>query len=253
MVRLLFSALLMLCLAACESYDVVQFQATNPQQQALMRDGRPAISSRQKNSLVLVSPAGRQIKSGSRPVYVVAIYNLAKTPVDFRVSDVEVIQVVNSQSYQIPVVPYEALVHEERNRQVAAAILTGVAAAGNSISASQAGHGTFNATSYGPRGGTVTTSGSYYDPTANAIAQSNAAAQNEAMISTTLAQGQANLATLERSAIKDNTLMPGEWYGGQLHLAPPQNSSNDEAKTYTISLQVGSDKHVIDVTQVRSR
>jgi hypothetical protein len=39
------------------------------------------------------------------------------------------------------------------------------------------------------------------------------------MISATLAQGQANLATLERSAIKDNTLMPGEWYGGQLHLA----------------------------------
>jgi hypothetical protein len=253
MLRLLLSALLMLCLAACASYDVVQFQASNPRQQAMMRDGRPAISSRQKNSLVLVSPAGRQIKSGSRPVYVVAIYNLAKTPVDFRVSDVEVIQVVNGQSYQIPVVPYEALVQEERNRQVAAAIFTGMAAAGNAVSASQAGHGTFNATSYGSRGGTVTTTGSYYDPTANAIAQSNAAAQNEAMISATLAQGQANLATLERSVIKDNTLMPGEWYGGQLHLTPPQNSSNDEAKTYTISLPVGSDKHVIDVTQVRSR
>jgi hypothetical protein len=207
MVRILFSALLMLCLAACASYDVVQFQASNPQQQAMMRDGRPAISSRQKNSLVLVSPAGRQIKSGSRPVFVVGIYNLAKTPVDFRVSDVEVIQVVNGQSYQIPVLPYETLVQEERNRQVAAAILTGVAAAGNAYSASQAGHGSFSATSYGPRG-TVTTSGSYYDPTANAVAQSNAAVQNEAMISTTLAQGQANLATLERSVIKDNTSCP---------------------------------------------
>jgi hypothetical protein len=148
MKRLLFSALLLPCLAACASYDVVQFQASNPQQQAMMRDGRPAISSRQKNSLVLVSPAGRQIKSGSRPVYVVAIYNLAKTPVDFRVSDVEVVQVVNGQSYQIPVLSYEVLVQEEKNRQVAAAIFTGMAAAGNAISASQAGHGTFNATSY---------------------------------------------------------------------------------------------------------
>jgi hypothetical protein len=253
MIRVLFSALLMSCLAACASYDAVQFRASNPQQQAMMRDGRPAISSRQKSSLVLVSPARRQIKSGSRPVYVVAIYNLARTPVDFRVSDVEVIQTVNGQPYQIAVLPYETLVQEEKNRQVAAAILTGVAAAGNAYSASQAGHGTFNATSYGPRGGTVTTSGSYYDPTANAIAQNNAAAQNEAMISATIAQGQANLATLERSVIKDNTLMPGEWYGGQLHLAPPKDSSNDESKSYTISVLVGSNKHVIDVTQVRSR
>jgi len=252
MKQIVFSALLMPCLAACASYDVVQFQASNPQQQAMMRDGRPAISSRQKNSLVLVSPAGRQIKSGSRPVYVVAIYNLAKAPVDFRVSDVGVVQIVNGQSYQIPVLPYETLVQEERNRQVAAAVLTGVAAAGNAYSASQAGHGTFSATSYGPRG-TVTTSGSYYDPTANAIAQNNAAAQNEAMIAATLVQGQANLATLERAVIKDNTLMPGEWYGGQLHLAPPKSSSSDEAKSYTISLLVGSDKHVIEVTQVRSR
>jgi hypothetical protein len=160
---------------------------------------------------------------------------------------------VNGQPYQIAVVPYEALVQEETNRQVVAAILTGVGAAANSYSASQAGRGTFSATSYGSRGGTVTTSGSYFDPTANAIAQGNAAVQNEAMISATFAQGQANLATLERSVVKDNTLMPGEWYGGQLHLAPPKDASNDNSKSYTISVVVGSDKHVIDVAQVHSR
>jgi hypothetical protein len=29
------------------------------------------------------------------------------------------------------------------------------------------------------------------------------------------------MAVLEHAVIKDTTLMPGEWYGGQLHLAPP--------------------------------
>jgi hypothetical protein len=252
MKRVAVSALLATTLSACASYERVQFQASNPQQQAMIRDGRPAINSRQANSLVLVSPAGRQTKSGSRPIYVVAIYNLAKVPINFRVGDVEVIQIVNGQSHQIAVVPFEALAQEERNRQVAAAIFTGVAAAGNAYGASQAGRGSFSATSQNARGNTVTTTGSYYDPTAAAIAQGNAAAQNDAMISATIAQGQANLASLEQSAIKDNTLMPGEWYGGQLHLSPLADTSSNESKKYTITLRVGNDKHVIDVSQVRS-
>ena len=152
MKRVAVSALLATTLSACASYERVQFQASNPQQQAMIRDGRPAINSRQANSLVLVSPAGRQIKSGSRPIYVVAIYNLAKVPINFRVGDVEVIQIVNGQSHQIAVVPFEALAQEERNRQVAAAIFTGVAAAGNAYGASQAGRGSFSATSQNARG-----------------------------------------------------------------------------------------------------
>ena len=57
-------------------------------------------------------------------------------------------------------------------------------------------------------------------PAAAAIAQSNANAQNAEMISATIERGQANMAMLERAVIKDNTLLPGEWYGGQLHIAP---------------------------------
>ena len=56
------------------------------------------------------------------------------------------------------------------------------------------------------------------------------------------------MAVLEQSVIKDNTLMSGEWYGGQLHLAPPTDQGGG-AKTSIIIITVGNDRHVIDITQ----
>src|SRR5262249_43430145 len=101
------------------------------------------------------------------------------------------------------IVTYEMLVQEEKSRQIASAILTGVAAAGNAYSASQAGYGHYTT----PGGRT----GSFYSPTANVIAQNNAAIQNEAMISATVETGQGNMAAVKQSVIKENPLMPGEW------------------------------------------
>jgi hypothetical protein len=212
--------------------DTISFKASNPQQQAMMRDGQPALVSKQKNSLVLVRPASRQLQANGRPAFVVGINNIGKQPVDFVVSQVEAVQHASGSDFEMKVVTYEMLVQEEKNRQIAAAVLTGVAAAGNAYSASQA------------RGRT----GTYYSPTANVIAQNNAAIQNDAMISATIETGQRNMATLEQSVIKDNTLMPGEWYGGQLHLAPPVDQGG-APKTYTIVITVGSDRHVIEITQ----
>ncbi|WP_456770812.1 hypothetical protein [Bradyrhizobium sp. USDA 4448] len=197
--------------------------------------------SRQKSSVVLVGVAARQIQTNGRPVFVVGINNLGKAPVDFRIGQVEVMQHVAGSDYPMQVVTYEMLLQEEKNRQVAAAILTGVAAAGNAYSASQAGYGHYTT----PSGRT----GTFYSPTAAAIAQNNAAAQNEAMISTTIEAGQRNMAVLEQSVIKDNTLLPGEWYGGQLHLAPPVAAESGGQKTYTIVITVGQDRHVIDIAQ----
>lgn len=221
--------------------ETVQFRPSNPQQQALMRDGQPALVSRQKNSLVLVRPASRQFQKNGRPVFVVGINNIGKTPVDFRVAQVEATQHVAGSDSGMQVVTYEMLVQEEKNRQVAAAIFTGLAAAGNAYSASQAGHGYYTT----PSGRT----GTFYSPTAAAIAQSNATAQNETMIAAAVETGQRNMAVLEQSVIKDNTLMPGEWYGGQLHLAPPVAADGGGPKTYTIVISVGSDRHVIDIAQ----
>jgi hypothetical protein len=42
--------------------------------------------------------------------------------------------------------------------------------------------------------------------------------------------------------------MPGEWYGGQLHLAPPTDQGGGQ-KAYSIVIMVGSDRHVIEVAQ----
>jgi len=220
--------------------ETVSFRASNPQQQAMMRDGQPALVSRQKSSLVLVRPASRQLQANGRPVFVVGINNLGRQPVDFVVGQVEVVQHVAGSDFEMKVVTYEMLVQEEKNRQVAAAILTGVAAAGNAYSASRAGYGSYTT----PSGRT----GTFYSPTANAIAQNNAAFQNEAMISATVEAGQRNMAVLEQSVIKDNTLMPGEWYGGQLHIAPPTDQGGAQ-KNYTIVITVGPDRHVIDISQ----
>jgi hypothetical protein len=238
-----YFALLLLCstLSGCVTAgETVAFKASNPQQQTLMRDGQPALVSRQKSSLVLVRPASRRIQTNGRPVFVVAINNLGRQPVDFRVGQVEAVQHANGSDFEMKVVTYDMLVQEEQNRQMARAVLTGLAAAGNAYSASQAGHGSYTT----PSGRT----GTFYDPTAAAIAQNTAAVQNEAMISATIETGQRNMAALEQSVIKDNTLMPGEWYGGQLHLAPPTDQGGGP-KTYTIVISVGSDRHVIDVSQ----
>lgn len=228
-------------LAGCMTAgDTVSFKASNPQQQALMRDGQPALVSRQKSSLVLVRPASRQFQANGRPVFVVGINNLSRQPVDFRVAQVEAIQHAAGSDFEMKIVTYEMLVQEEKNRQVAAALLTGLAAGANSYSASRAGYGSYTT----PSGRT----GTFYSPTAAAIAQGNAAAQNEAMVAATVESGQRNMAALEQSVIKDNTLMPAEWYGGQLHVAPPTDQGGAQ-KSYTIIITVGSDRHVIDVAQ----
>jgi hypothetical protein len=220
--------------------ETLSFKPSNPHQQAMMRDGRPALVSRQKNSLVLVSPAARQQQTYGRPVFVVGINNIGRQPVDFRVAQVEAIQHVGASDFSMPIITYEMLVQEEKNRQIAAAILTGVAAAGNAYSASRSGYGTYTT----PSGRT----GTFYSPTANAIATGNAAAQNEAMIAATVETGQRNMAVLEQAVIKDNTLMPGEWYGGQLHVSPPTDQGGAQ-KSYTLIITVGPDRHVVDIGQ----
>lgn len=247
--RIVGGMLLAALCSGCVTGESVRFSART-QQEAMVRDGNPALVSRKKNSLVIVRPAARQFASGGRPVFVLAAYNLSRGPVDFRVSEIEVNQIVNQQTSPLRVVTFEDLMTEERNRQIFAAVVTGLAAGANAAAASQQGHYSRQSTVHTSRGTyQVHTTG--YSPTANAIAQANASAQNDAMIANTIEQGQRNMAALEQGVIKDNTLLPGEWYGGQLHISPP--TSVEGPKQYSISLRVGGERHEIDVVQDRAR
>jgi hypothetical protein len=244
--RIVLACALCALVAGCVTTETVQFRP-KAQQQALMRDGQAALISRRQNSIVMIRPAARQFQAGGRPVFAVGIYNLSGRPIDFRVANVQVVQTVNQQTVEIKVFTFEELATEERNRQVAMAIIGGLAAGANAYSASRAGYYNNTSTVSTPRGTyQVHTTG--YSPTANAIAQSNAAAQNEAMISGIVDQGQQNMAALEQGVIKDNTLLPGEWYGGQLHLQP-LSREGDGAKQYSIALLIGNERHEIDISQ----
>ena len=154
-------------LSGCVTTETVRFQP-KPDQQALVRDGQSALVSRRKNSIVLIRPAAREFRTGGRPVFVVGINNLSKGPLEFRIADVQATQAVNGELAQLKVITYEELAQEERNRQIASAVLVGLAAGANAMAASQAGYYNSRSTVYGPGGGySVHTTG--YSPAAAAI------------------------------------------------------------------------------------
>src|ERR1700710_123126 len=161
--RVVLAVALCAALAGCVTGgETIAFRSTDPNQQTLMRDGQPALVSRQKNSLVLVRPASRQLQANGRPVFVVGINNIGKQPIEFQVAQVEATQHVGASDYGMQIVTFEMLQQEEKNRQVARAVLAGMSVAANSYSASRAGYGSYTT----PSG----RSGTFYSPTAAAIA-----------------------------------------------------------------------------------
>ena len=136
--RIVMACALAALVAGCVTTETVQFRP-KAQQEAMIRDGQAALISRRKNSIVMIKPASRQFQVGGRPVYAVGIYNLSGVPINFLMANVQVNQLVNNQTVALKVFTYDELVTEERNRQVAMAIIGGLAAGANAYSASQAG------------------------------------------------------------------------------------------------------------------
>lgn len=213
--------LAVMCGACVTSTETVSFKA-RPAQEAMVRDGVASIISRQKASEVTVRPALREVPIGGRPIFFVQIRNLSKGPINFVVRNVQVEQIADGAEYKdLHVYSYEELNAEEHNAQVNRAILVGMASGLNSYSAGR----------------------SYWR-------QANAADQNAQLAAQTAANGQANLAALESTTLKDNTIMPGEVVAGQLQMDAPEDQAG--RKDYVIRISIGPDRHEIFVSQARA-
>ena len=228
--------------------DRVRFQA-GAGQTVMLRDGVPAVSSTKKETIALLRRAGREIPQGSRVGYVLAVNNRTGRPIDLTVSGIRAVQTFEGKPSQgIAVLTFEQLQREEKNRQIAAAIIVGLAAVANAAAAANSGYYNNRTTISTPRG-TYIANTTGYSPGLAAIASANAANQNAQMIDATIAQGQANMATLEREYLKDHTLLPGEWHGGLIGIEPPISDGSSTPKTYEIQVTVGGDTHVFNMIQ----
>ncbi len=182
-----------------------------------MREGSSIITSRGRNSIVTMRPATRE--ASSQPVFIVGIQSVSRQPLNFRVSQATAVQIVDGRSdRQLKVYSYDELVAQERNAQIGRGLLV---AALSGVNAGLAGR----------------------NPNAAAAAEE----QNAALAARVAAAGQQNLQALEELALKDHTLMPGETYAGKLALEGPDSS----AKSYSIALAVGPDRHEILVMHGR--
>lgn len=124
---------------------------------------------------------------------------------------------------QVEVLAFTALAAEERRRQAWAAVAAGLAAAGNSMAASQAGYSSYsgtaytNASAYGSGGfasanATTQFSGTTYNAGAAYAAQARANAENARLLSAVEAQNALRSQQIGE-ALRPHTLAPGESHG----------------------------------------
>src|SRR5262249_30654590 len=147
---------------------------------------------------------------------------------------------------------YDELVQEEETRQKVAAFGAALSGFGRAMSAASAGNVTTTGAvaTQGPYGTTYGTySASTYDPARAQMAQSLAAAETSADFERLRAQGETNLRALDATILKDNTVMPGEWYGGTIVLAPPAKSASG-GKDYSIVIDFGGEEHTFAVSHL---
>lgn len=214
-------------------------------QMSRMTSGVEAIDSAQQNSNVRVFEDEGKVKKRGR--FAVSVFNASNVPINF---GTENISIVFGDGEPVPVVTYERLLKEEKNRQMWAAIAVGLSAAGNSLAASQAGYSsgtaTYSGTTYGSYGsynsfGSVSYSG--YNGSAAYAAQANANMQNQALFDRLAASNAANLQALKDN-LRTTTVDPGNGFGGMVTFELPKAARKLKAPVVVrIIVDLGNDRH----------
>lgn len=241
--------ILTLGLMGCSTHSIELSAA--PGQEKIIRDGSPTLVSK-KRAVVMLRSNTRQVKGSARPAFTIAVWNPSNKNETLYESQITATQSLSGKAAPVRVYRYAELVQEEQNRQTVAAIGAALAGAGRAMSAANAGYvnttGSVNAYSpYGNSYGTYTAT--TYDPLRAQVAQNMASAQTANDFDRIQAQGEANLGMLQQTILKDNTVLPGEWYGGTVVLDPP--AQNDKgASNFEILVPFAGEEHVFNVAYV---
>lgn len=239
-----------LTLAACAAQEKVLLTAA-VDQEAIVRNGVPVLVSNKKN-LVMLRPNARQFAGHTRPAFTIIVRNQTNRPETLLESTITAHQTIGRKQVAVRVIRHHELVAEEETRQTVAAVAVALGGVGRAMSAANAGRVTTygDVSAHGPYGSSYGTyHATTYDPLRAQAAQSIAAADTAADFAMIREQGERNLASLEQTILKDNTVMPGEWYGGTIVLEPPARSA-EGARDYAISVAFAGEEHVFSVSQV---
>lgn len=217
-------------LTGCVTVEKTTF-AKQAGQEVLVRSGRDAILSQTGSTQLIVAPVSRT-QQMPRPTYVALIRNLGSKPVTLRYSDISVIQTDTGKPLKVWTV--DQLQSEARGQAIALAILGGVAGAASGY---YSGSGNVNGYHYSYSG--------YNSAAGSAIAAEN--------IRSATIEGELNVAALENNMLMDNTILPGESYGGAFVFDAAKVAKLSDPKQYTINFKIGADVHKIQLTVTKEK
>ncbi|WP_370675390.1 hypothetical protein [Pleomorphomonas sp. PLEO] len=219
-----------LLLSGCVTVEKSSF-AKQAGQEVLVRSGRDAILSQTGSTQLIVAPVSRT-QQMPRPTYVALIRNVGSKPVTLRYSDISVIQTDTGKPLKVWTV--DQLQSEARGQAFALALIGGLAGAAGGYSS---GSGTVNGYHYSYSG--------YNSAAGSALASEN--------IRSATLEGELNVAALENNMLMDNTILPGESYGGAFVFDAAKVNKLSDPKQYTINFKIGTDVHKIQLSVTKEK
>ena len=211
-------------LAGCITVDKSSF-TEQPGQKVIVRSGMEAILSAGRETQLVVAPSSRE-ETELRPTYVAMIRNISSQPVTFRYSDIRVTHMETGKPLKLWNV--DELQSDARGRAFVGALLGGAIGA---ASGSYSGYGQVNGRNFS------------YSGYNSGVAAANASALSSAAATA----GEINVAALENNMLQDNTILPGEVYGGAFVFDKPSVTDTMAPKHYVFTIKVGDDTHVVQV------
>lgn len=250
-------ALAALPLNAAEAAKYAMLVTPTGNQSMRMQNGAASIDSYAEGSSVRFVRTETPIKK--RASIQILVMNHGEQP--FNVGP-ENVRAQLADGTPVAIITYDQLVREEKRRRTWRAIGAGLAAAGNAMSASNAGYtsGTvsYRGSSYGSVGttpyhsttyGTATYSG--YDQGRAQAAQAVAQEQNRQMFAGLAARNAQSMAALGEN-MRTTTVDPGQLFGGSVMFELPRNARSGKADVpVTFIVSAGSEEHRFEVTLQR--